>query len=103
MNRHLKHDLRSTHKTQWAISKEINGLVIGLCFGNYISGDGAHCATVRPWMFWTFYAPPEHYRWRTPTLMSLHLICAETMWLFRRFPTRNMRHNFPSRCEITAS
>ncbi|KAJ0001155.1 hypothetical protein NQD34_006175 [Periophthalmus magnuspinnatus] len=25
------------------------------------------------------------------------------MWLFLRLPTRNIRHSFPSLCEITAS
>lgn len=40
MNSDLMHDLKSAPKTQWAISKEMMGLVIGLSFGNYISGDG---------------------------------------------------------------
>lgn len=67
MNSDLMHDMKSAHKTQWAISEEIKGLVIGLRFGNYISGDGArgerslrHCAPSRTaQMFWTFHAPLE--------------------------------------------
>lgn len=41
MNSDLMHDLKSAHKTQWAILIETKGLVIALSFDNYISGDGA--------------------------------------------------------------
>lgn len=37
------------------------------------------------------------------TLISLQRIWADTMWLLRRLPTRNMRQSLPSRWEMTAA
>lgn len=59
MNGDLMHDLRSAHKTQWAILIETKGLVIALSFDNYISGDGARgelSLCRRAQIFWVFYA-----------------------------------------------